>query len=153
MAGSRAPVPSKASRSLEEREVARARTVARWLDDRLLDPILGFLVPGVGDLLTTGAGLYVLRVAFRQRLPAVVLARMLINLAIDTAVGAIPIVGDLFDLFFKAHRRNLRLLEERHLEQRSTAGDWLYVGGAGLLLLGAIALPFVIVWLIATQLF
>ena len=41
-----------------DREVARAETLARWLDDRYLDPVIGFLLPGVGDLATSGVGLY-----------------------------------------------------------------------------------------------
>jgi hypothetical protein len=122
-------------------DVARARRLARWLDDRFLDPILGFLFPGVGDLLGSAAGLYALSVAVRRRLPPVVIARMLLNLAIDAALGAVPVQGDLFDVFFRAHRRNLRLLESRTATGRATVTDWVLVVGALLLFLAALALP------------
>src|SRR2546421_709306 len=52
-----------------ERDIAAAETLARWMDDRYLDPILGLLVPGIGDLIGSALGLYVVGVAVRRRLP------------------------------------------------------------------------------------
>lgn len=78
------------------------------------DAIVG-LVPVVGDLLSAGVGLFVVWRGSRVGLPRVVVARMLANSLIDLAVGAIPIVGDAFDLWFKANTRNLALMR-RHLE-------------------------------------
>jgi len=125
-------------------DVARVRSLARWLDARYLDPILGFLLPGVGDLVTSGVGLYTIAVALRLRLPPVVIARMLLNLAIDAALGAVPLAGDLFDVAFRAHTRNLRLLEARGTTRRATKGDWALVLGALLLFLAALAFPIVL---------
>lgn len=125
-------------------DVARARRLAGWMDDRFLDPILGFLFPGMGDLLTSAAGLYTVSIALRRRLPPIVIARMLLNLGLDAAVGAVPVLGDLFDVFFRAHRRNLRLLESRAMTGRATAADWALVGGALLLFLAALAVPVVL---------
>src|SRR4051794_27701907 len=71
-------------------EVRRAEWIARWLDDRYLDPLVGFLLPGVGDLLASGAGLYIVWVGVRKRLPLIVLARMLLNLGLDALFGAVP---------------------------------------------------------------
>jgi hypothetical protein len=128
-------------RANRDQEVGRARALARWLDDKYLDPLVGFLFPGIGDLLGSSLGLYIVGIAIRRGLPAIVLARMLLNLAIDAAVGAIPVAGDIFDLAFKANRRNMRLLEARHATGRSSPGDWVFVGGALLLLLIALLLP------------
>ncbi len=97
-----------------------ARLVARWLDAAFripgtdlrigLDPIIG-LFPGVGDVATSVAAAYVLLVAWRLGAPAVLVARMGLNLAVDAVVGAVPLLGDLFDAGFKANLRNVRLLE------------------------------------------
>jgi hypothetical protein len=121
--------------------VVRAQKLATWLDDAYLDPIIGFLFPGGGDLATAGAGLYTVLTALRLGLPRIVIAHMLLNLALDTAIGSIPLIGDLFDLFFKANKRNARLLRERHEGRPSRAADWLWVFGALLLFLGALSLP------------
>ena len=86
------------------------RDAGKWLDDRFLDPLLGFALPGVGDVVGSALGLYVVVVAFRRKLPLVTVARMLLNLGIDALVGAVPLAGDLFDVAWKANRRNVRLL-------------------------------------------
>jgi hypothetical protein len=79
-----------------------------------LDAIIG-LVPGVGDLsapLFAGALIFT---GFRMRVPAIVLARMVLNAAFDVVIGVVPLLGDLFDVAFKANLRNLALLE-RHAQ-------------------------------------
>jgi hypothetical protein len=75
-----------------------------------LDAILG-LIPGAGDIATAVVGSYGLVVAFQNGAPASIQLRMLMNLLVDAAIGAIPIAGDLFDFAFKAHTRNQRLLQ------------------------------------------
>lgn len=128
-------------------DVRRIQTISRWLDDRYIDPILGFVAPGVGDTVTAAFGLYVLVAAVRQGVPPVVLARMILNLALDVLFGAVPVIGDLFDFAYKAHKRNAALLIERHGQARGTTRDWLLVGGAVLLLLVVLAIPIVLlVW-------
>lgn len=72
------------------------------------------MIPGVGSLLGTGMSLYVIGEALRHGAPASLLARMGLNVAADTLLGAIPLVGFLFDFVFKANQRNLALLR-RHL--------------------------------------
>ena len=104
-----------------------------------LDPIIG-LVPGVGDL--AGAvlsGFIILRSA-RLGAPRSVLARMVMNVAIDTIVGSVPILGDMFDVVWRSNLRNAKLLE-RHLarpEHTRRASRWLVAGVAGALLLLAV---------------
>lgn len=110
-----------------------------------IDALIGF-VPGIGDLVSAGVGLVVVWRGARMGLPRIVVARMLANSAIDLVVGAIPIAGDAFDLWFKASTRNLNLIR-RWLDQpeQSTAGDWAVV----LALVGAVvALVVGIGWLI-----
>ena len=74
------------------------------------------LVPGVGSLVGTGMSLYVIGEALRHGVPARLLTRMGLNIAADTAMGAIPVVGFLFDMAFKANQRNLMLLRQ-HLAE------------------------------------
>jgi hypothetical protein len=109
-----------------------------------LDPIIG-LVPGLGDLVAGALSLYIIAESARLGVPRGLLLRMGWNVAVDTFVGEVPILGDLFDVAWKANIRNLALLEE-HLRQpiasaRSSRG-FVVVLCIGLLLLtvGAIAL-------------
>lgn len=76
-----------------------------------LDALIG-LVPGIGDFVGMMIGLAVLFEALRLRAPWLVIGRMVATLWIDALVGAIPVVGDVWDFWFKANRRNLRLLKE-----------------------------------------
>lgn len=89
-----------------------------------LDSIIG-LVPGAGDVLGSLAGTYSLWTARQLGAPASIQMRMLLNLAIDAVVGAVPLAGDLFDFAFKAHSRNLALLERwlatPHTTRRSSS--------------------------------
>ncbi len=99
-----------------------------------IDALIGF-VPGIGDAVSGAMGLVVVWRGSRMGLPRVVVARMLLNTLLDFAVGMIPILGDAFDLWFKASTRNLNLMR-RHLERpdTSTRDDWLVVMG----LIGAV---------------
>ena len=138
------PRSSGLDRSIEDPQIVMAERIARWTDRAMLDPIAGFFVPGLGDVVGAGIGLFIVTVAVQKKLPAVVVARMLVNLGIDTAVGMIPLVGDIFDFAFRANQKNAALLSERHAVRRSRPADWLMVGGAGLLFIAALALPVVL---------
>jgi hypothetical protein len=80
-----------------------------------IDAILG-LVPGIGDTLAALPALYLIWRAQQLGVPKRLLLRMIANVAIDTAFGSVPIAGNIFDLFFKASRRNVALLR-RHIER------------------------------------
>jgi hypothetical protein len=110
-----------------------------------LDAVVG-LVPGLGDLLSGGLGLLVVIRGVQRGLPRVVLAHMLANVAIDFVAGAIPVIGDAFDLWFKSNARNVDLLR-RHSANRaaSTTADWAFFG---LLAAGMAAVGLAIAWLI-----
>lgn len=76
-----------------------------------LDAVIG-LIPGIGDFLGMLLGLAVVLEGVRHRIPRTVLVRMLFNIWIDGVVGSIPLIGDAWDFWFKANRRNLRLLQK-----------------------------------------
>ena len=117
-----------------------------------LDAIVG-LIPGVGDMLSSLASFVIIYAAWQRGLPNVTLARMVANVAIDTIVGAMPFLGDLFDVAWKANRMNMRLLqrdaERRH---RQTWRDWLVLIALGFVLLGLALLPFVVLYWIVWML-
>ena len=113
-----------------------------------LDAIIG-LVPGIGDVLAGLASLVIPLAGWIRGVPYVTLVRMAANLGIGVLVGTIPILGDAFDIAWKANRRNYRLLT-RHLGEprRHTWRDWAF-----LLILAAVlglvfAIPvLLVVWL------
>ena len=74
------------------------------------------VIPGVGSLMGTGISLYIAAEAIRHGVPPRLLTRMGLNIAADTVVGAIPGVGFLFDMAFKANQRNLALLRQHIAE-------------------------------------
>ena len=117
-----------------------------------LDSIVG-LIPGAGDLVLGTMGTYALYVAWRLGAPGLVLASMLGNLAIDTHVGSIPLVGDVFDAGFKANTRNRRVLEAWLTEPRRTTArsKWIFAL-AFVLLLVMVGVSLWMVWLILSVL-
>jgi hypothetical protein len=116
-----------------------------------VDPIVG-LIPGAGDLVTGFFSVMILLHSVRLRVPRVVIARMVLNSALDLLAGAVPLLGDLFDAGFKANLRNLTLLERHAYHQAGpTRADYVFVGGC-VALLGALAiLPIVLLWWLLSQ--
>jgi hypothetical protein len=110
-----------------------------------IDALVG-LVPVFGDLVSGGLGLFVVWRGSRMGLPRVVVARMLANSAIDFVIGSIPVIGDAFDLWFKANTRNLGIMR-RYIEQpdTSTRNEWLVISGLVGILIAIVA---VIGWMI-----
>ncbi len=80
-----------------------------------IDAILG-LVPGIGDSLAALPALYLIWRARQLGVPKGLLLRMIANVGLDTVFGSVPVAGNVFDLFFKASRRNVALLR-RHIER------------------------------------
>lgn len=103
-----------------------------------LDPIIG-LIPGAGDFATFLISSFILTTLARNGASGNILARMIVNVVIDTLVGAIPFVGDLFDFAYKSNQRNLRLLQEHYTEGRHRGGAWKVVVPAVLVLLVVMA--------------
>ncbi len=122
-------------------ELDRVRTLARVLDTYFIDPLIGLVLPGGGDVIGSLLGFYTVMIAARRKVSPVIIARMLMNLAADAVLGFIPLIGDLFDLGFKAHQRNADLLEDRALHGgRASVRDWLALGAAFLAFAATIAL-------------
>jgi uncharacterized protein DUF4112 len=125
-----------------EAELRRVRAMARWLDSALVDPLLGVLLPGLGDLIGSLLGTYIIAVALRRRVSPVVIARMFLNLGIDAAVGVIPLLGDIADVAYRANLRNVDLLIDRSRtgpEVRATRRDWAILAAAAGVCLLAVA--------------
>jgi hypothetical protein len=125
------------------KETRELEKLAHWLDTLIripglrirfgIDALLG-LLPGVGDTASAMASVYILQAAAKHGIPRITLVRMTLNIVIDLVVGAIPLVGDVFDLYWKANRKNVELLR-RHFEappgttRREKRADGLFVAG------------------------
>lgn len=102
-------------------DLRRAERLARMLDTRWripgtpvrfgIDSIVG-LIPGVGDTIMVLPSLWMMHVAYRHGAPKRTIAKMAGNAGVDYVVGSVPLLGDIFDLFFKSHRRNATLLQD-----------------------------------------
>ena len=148
--------------TLDPRSLDRLRRLGNLLDNSIrvpgtnfrfgLDTIIG-LVPGVGDLAGGALSLYIIVEAARLGVPRPLLARMGYNVAVDALVGAVPILGDLFDAGFKANLRNLALVQQhadRPLTTERSSRRFAVILAVGvLLLLGAgVALGILVVRLL-----
>ena len=115
-----------------------ARFLADLLDQRFtipgtsirigFDPIVS-LIPGVGDLLANLTGSLIVIIAAQLGVPKIVLARMGINVAINTLLGAVPIFGDVISIWYRSNVKNVELLE-RYVgrpSKRANSKDWLFV--------------------------
>jgi hypothetical protein len=112
-------VADTAERTERLRRLRRLRGITRLMDTALhipgtrirfgADSVLG-LVPVVGDASGALVGLYIVNEARRLGMPTGKLMQMLGNIAADSVVGSVPLLGDVFDLFFKSHRRNMQLI-------------------------------------------
>ena len=104
-----------------EDSLARITLLAKLMDNAFvipglnrrvgLDSVIG-LVPGVGDAISAALASYIIWEARQLGLPRWKIARMIGNVAVDTALGAIPLAGDVFDIFFKANERNMRIIHD-----------------------------------------
>ena len=88
-----------------------------------LDSLIG-LIPGAGDLSTFAVSGYMLVIMAQNGASGLVLARMTLNILIDAIFGSIPILGDLFDMVFKANMRNMRLMQQYYKEGRHRGSAW-----------------------------
>jgi hypothetical protein len=103
----------------EPAALGRIRAVAHLLDESVrvpgtsfrigIDPIIG-LLPIAGDLATAVCSLYIVAEAVRLGIPKRTVVRLLANIAVDAALGSVPVVGDLFDAYWKANVKNAELI-------------------------------------------
>jgi hypothetical protein len=117
-----------------------------------LDALIGW-VPGVGDAMTGIASFLIVFASWRRGAKTVTLVRMIANVLLETAIGAIPVVGDAFHVIWKANRRNYRLLlREREQPGAQTRRDWMFLGVLLLAVILAVAIPIsILIWLLRTQ--
>lgn len=142
------PLPNK-----QIAKLSRLRQLSKLLDNAIsipgtkisfgLDPLIG-LLPGGGDTLTGGIAAYIVVEAARMGIPRDILWKMVGNILIDSFAGTVPVVGDLFDLGWKANVKNIELLEQ-HLDA-TISGKPNYLFMIGLVaLLALIVLGFAVI--------
>ena len=115
-----------------------------------LDPLIG-LIPGVGDTIATAMGGVILADALRRRIPNRLLVRMGGNMLVNAALGAIPVIGDLFSAWFKSNTRNHQILQayvQGHPDPpASEQSKWVLVGFV-VFMLALIGLAVLAFWLL-----
>lgn len=142
--------------------IQRLRKLSRLLDNAIgipgtkfrigLDPILG-LIPGIGDFVGTILSAYIVIEAARVGLPKATLGKMVLNIILESVIGAVPVVGDLFDFAWKANTKNIELMET-HLgvtQNSEKPNRWLiFLLAAGLLIVcvGLLAFSVLVIRLI-----
>lgn len=121
------PVQQQTSNTVDENnfrapdELLKAQSLANLLDSAVKVPIIGVrvgvdslvgLIPGIGDTIMLLASLRIVRLANKMNVPKVLQAKMLRNAGIDWGLGFIPLIGDVADVFFKANKRNVSIMEQ-----------------------------------------
>src|ERR1044072_1221421 len=152
--GLRAAVPARTEQADVERSLAQ---LSRAMDGLFRIPGTGWriglgalvgLIPGVGDFATTAVSIYILAAGVRYQVPKATLLRMASEIAVDYLLGAVPIVGDLFDAAWKSNQMNVELLKRRasvtpEEARHGRISDWLFLGvivlGLLVLLAGSLA--------------
>ena len=129
--------------------------LAGWLDDGLrvpgtqihfgLDPLIG-LVPGLGDALGALLAFVFVVAGWQRGLPKITLLRMLVNILVDALGGTLPLVGDLFDFYWKSNRMNYKLLRRHSLAPQAnhSGRDWLFLWMIALTVLLVVLLPVIV---------
>lgn len=127
--------------------------LARWMDSVFqipgsrvrfgFDAILG-LIPGLGDTVTSLVSLFILHEASKRGISRLTQARMAMNIVVDYLVGSIPVLGDVFDVYWKANQMNLALLRQHTSEnptaqRRMQTSDWLFFACVGLVIMALLA--------------
>ena len=118
------------------KQLRHLETLAKLMDNQFrvpgtnfrfgLDAIIG-LIPGAGDLTTFGISGFMVFIMAQNGASGAVLAKMILNVLIDTLIGSIPILGDAFDFGFKSNTKNIKLMKEHYLEGRHKGGAWKVV--------------------------
>ncbi|HXC47202.1 MAG TPA: DUF4112 domain-containing protein [Candidatus Sulfotelmatobacter sp.] len=114
-----------------------------------LDALIGW-VPGVGDAAAAIASFLIVLAAWRRGVQAVTLVRMVANVVLETALGAIPVAGDIFHVFWKSNRRNYRLLiREREQPGANSRRDWMFLAIILLAAIAAAVIPIgILIWIL-----
>jgi hypothetical protein len=117
-----------------------------------LDGIVGF-IPGIGDIIGGIASTIIILAAWVRGVPYITLARMVLNVGIETAVGSIPLFGNFFDIAWRANRRNYKLLEGSIADpRRHSLASWLIFACIALILFVMMLIPSLLLAWLWTQL-
>lgn len=131
-----ASAPPDTAAAADRKELVRVRKLATILDSQFTlpggfrvgaDGLIG-LIPGVGDLVSGGLSLWIVAKARQIGVPKRKLGMMVARVGLDSTLGAVPVIGDMFDFFYKANLKNTQVLVE-HLEKRSRSEEPLSVAG------------------------
>jgi hypothetical protein len=137
-------------------------TIAALLDDMFripgtqirfgLDALIGW-VPGIGDAMAGIASCLIVFAAWRRGVQSITLVRMIANVLLETTLGAIPVAGDIFHIFWKANRRNYRLLiREKEQPGSNTRRDWMFLTIILLTAIAAAGIPIVLlIWILRSH--
>jgi hypothetical protein len=134
--------------------------LVRWLDDFIripgtkfgigLDPILGFFLPGAGDAITGVGSIGLVWLAFKERVPTIIMARVVMNILVDTLGGFLPFAGDAFDLVWRSNKRNLDLIEAYKTDptRKPTWKDYALVAAGLVFAVLSIVIPIVMIYVV-----
>lgn len=139
------PAPKLANKA---KKLSRLRRLAQILDNAIpipgtkqrigIDPIIGML-PGGGDLVTGALGAYIILESARMGVERQIIGKMIGNILLDAIAGTVPVVGDFFDMGWKANVKNIALLEKHiKINPDSNKPNWLFLIGLTILLVAII---------------
>ena len=114
--------------------------IGPWSTGR--DAVIG-LIPGIGDIAGGAVSAIMIARAMQNGVPKSAVLRMVINVGVDSLVGAIPLVGDVFDFAYKSNTYNLQIYRESIRGERQPIRDWLFIAFVMLTLLIIVLLPIV----------
>ena len=117
-----------------------------------LDALIGW-VPGIGDAMAGIASFLIVFASWRRGAKSITLVRMIANVLLETAIGAIPVAGDIFHVVWKANRRNYRLLmREKEQPGSNTARDWMFLAIILSTVIAAAAIPIgLLIWILRSH--
>jgi len=119
-----------------------------------LDAIIGW-VPGIGDAAASIASFLIVFAAWRRGVKVITLVRMIANVFLESTVGAIPLAGDIFHVFWKANRRNyLLLIREKEQPGANTRRDWMFLAIMLFTVIAAAGIPIaILIWILRSHTF
>jgi len=114
-----------------------------------LDAMIGW-VPGIGDAMAAIASFLIVFAAWRRGVQVVTLIRMIANVFLETTLGAIPVAGDIFHVFWKSNRRNYRLLiREKEQPGANARRDWMFLAIIIFAAIAAVVIPIgILIWIL-----
>jgi hypothetical protein len=119
-----------------------------------LDAVIGW-VPGIGDAMASIASFLIVFAAWRRGVKVITLVRMIANVLLESTVGAIPLAGDVFHIFWKANRRNyLLLIRAKEQPGSNTRRDWVFLAIMLFTVIAAAGIPIaILIWILRSHSF